>query len=66
MVYQAVRSVSGVVCTSCQRWEIRGKSGVPDDFVCRLCVQLQIPEDHMGQLELQGRLTVVDKQGYRQ
>eukprot|EP00061_Rhincodon_typus_P010707 g35210.t1 len=32
-------------------WEIREKSSVPDNYICRKCDQLQLLTDHVVQLE---------------
>eukprot|EP00061_Rhincodon_typus_P005616 g25347.t1 len=35
------------VCSSCQMWEIREQSSVPDNSVCRKCDQLQVLTDRV-------------------
>ena len=42
-----------VACSSCQMWAIREQSSLPDNFVCRKCVQLQLLTDSIVRLERQ-------------
>eukprot|EP00061_Rhincodon_typus_P008038 g30291.t1 len=46
-------AVSGVVCSSCEIWEIGEKSNVPGNNVCRKCIYLWLFSDHVDCLEQQ-------------
>jgi len=38
--------------SSCEMWQFRDTSGVPDSFICKTCVQLQLLFDRLTALEL--------------
>ena len=38
-------------CSSCRMWEIRETSGIPDDNTCKRCIQLQLLEKRVRELE---------------
>ena len=44
--------IGPMVCSACNMWEIRDMVGVPDDYICRKCVQLQLLADRIERLEL--------------
>uniref|UniRef100_UPI00398EB7F6 uncharacterized protein n=1 Tax=Pristiophorus japonicus TaxID=55135 RepID=UPI00398EB7F6 len=41
-----------VLCSSCTMWELRDTSGVPDDYVCRKGIHLQLLTVRVAELEL--------------
>eukprot|EP00061_Rhincodon_typus_P008165 g30545.t1 len=43
----AEMAVRAVECSSCLMWEIRERSSVADDYVCRKCDRLQLLTDHV-------------------
>eukprot|EP00061_Rhincodon_typus_P011291 g36196.t1 len=52
-IFGVEMAVRAVVCSSCQMWEIRDQSSVPDNYICSKSDQLQLLTDHVVQLEKQ-------------
>eukprot|EP00061_Rhincodon_typus_P005644 g25413.t1 len=42
-----------VACSSCRMWEVRVTAGIPSDFTCEKCTQLQLLKNRVRKPELE-------------